>query len=57
MAGINNKTLGDEPLRVILDQGQALGRLQLRRPGVGFGLPSVPQGQEEEMLLSDGGRR
>lgn len=57
MAGINNKTLGDEPLRVILDQGQALGRLQLRRPGVGFGLPSVPQGQGEEMLLSDGGRR
>lgn len=57
MAGINNKTFGDEPLRVILDQGQALGRLQLRRPGVGFGLPSVPQGQEEEMLSSGGGRR
>lgn len=57
VAGINNKTFGDEPLRVILYQGQILGRLQFWRPAGEFGLPSVPQGQEEEMLLSEGGRR
>lgn len=57
VAGTNNKTFGDEPLQVILYQGQIFGRLQFWRPAVEFGLPSVPQGQEEEMLLSEGGRR
>lgn len=29
-------------------------KLQLWRPEMGFGLPFVPQGQEEGMLLSEG---
>lgn len=57
VAGINSKTFGDEPLQVILYQGQILGRLQFWRPAVESGFPSVPPGQEEEMLLSEGGRR
>lgn len=57
VAGINNKTFGDEPLKVMLYWGKILGRPQFWRPSMGFGLPLVSQGQEEEMFLSEGGRR
>lgn len=57
VAGINNKTFGDEPLKVMLYRGKILGRPQFWRSSMGFGLPLVSQGQEEEMFLSEGGRR
>lgn len=57
VAGINNKTFGDEPLKAMLYQGQNAWEAPILEAFSGFGLPLVPQGQEEEMLLSEGGRR
>lgn len=57
VAGINNKTFGDEPLKVMLYQGQNTWEGPILEAFNGVWIPLVPQGQEEEMFLSEGGGR
>lgn len=53
MAGINNKAFGDEPLQVVLDQGQELGKLQVWSLKCCLDFLQC-LGAEEEMLSSHG---
>lgn len=55
--GINNKTFGDEPLKAMLYQGQKAWEAPILEADTEFGLPAVPQGQEEETRSLEGGGR